>query len=291
MILLYTALTLIAFAANSLLCRLALGGRTIDAASFTSVRIVSGAVMLVAISAIVARPIRTPESDSQLWTPATERSTWLRDWRLSLALFVYAIAFSFAYLSLTAGTGALILFGGVQTTMLIAALVAGERPRPFEWIGLASAVAGLIVLTAPGITAPPLGGSLLMALAGVCWGFYSLWGRGVADPLRSTTHNFVRVTPLSLLVSLATVGRAHVTAPGVLLAASSGALASGVGYVLWYSALAGLTATRAATVQLAVPVLAAMGGVVLLSEQVSLRLVGAAVLILGGIGLAIIGRR
>lgn len=247
--------------------------------------------MLVAISAIVARPIRTPESDSQPSTPATETSTWLLDWRLPLALFVYAIAFSFAYLSLTAGTGALILFGGVQTTMLIAALVAGERPRPFEWMGLASAVAGLIVLTAPGLTGPPPGGSLLMALAGVCWGFYSLWGRGVADPLRSTRNNFVRVTPLSLFVSLATMGRAHVTAPGVLMAASSGALASGVGYVLWYSALAGLTATRAATVQLAVPVLAAVGGVVLLSEQVSLRLVVAAVLILGGIGLAIIGRR
>lgn len=282
MTLLLTTLTLICFAANSLLCRLALGGGAIDAASFTSVRIVSGALMLLPISALAARRSSTPAPPAQ---PA-DRGRSLREWRLPLALFAYAIAFSFAYASLTTGTGALILFGAVQTTMLTSALVAGERPRSLEWSGLVLAFVGLVVLTAPGLAGPPLGGSLSMAASGIAWGFYSLWGRGVDNPLQTTTGNFVRVTPLSLLVSLVTAGRTHVTTSGVLLAATSGALASGVGYVLWYSALAGLSATRAATVQFAAPVLAAAGGVLLLSEPVSFRLVVAAVLILGGIGLA-----
>ena len=283
MTLVFTTLTLICFAANSLLCRLALGGRAIDAASFTSVRIVSGALMLLAISAIASRsrPAALPAAScpSRPSCPALE-------WRLPFALFFYAITFSYAYVSLTASTGALILFGAVQTTMLTAALVAGERPRPLEWSGLALAFLGLVVLTAPGLAGPPLRGSLSMAASGICWGFYSLWGRDVGNPLQSTTRNFVRVTPLSLMVSLATLGRAHVTTSGAVLAATSGALASGVGYVLWYSALAGLSATRAATVQFAAPVFAAAGGVLLLSEPVSLRLIVATVLILGGIGLA-----
>jgi drug/metabolite transporter (DMT)-like permease len=207
-------------------------------------------------------------------------------WRLPLVLFGYAIMFSFAYVSLTASTGALILFGAVQTTMLTAALVAGERPTALEWSGLVLAFIGLVVLTAPGLAGPPLRGSLSMAASGICWGFYSLWGRDVKSPLASTTTNFVRVTPLSLLVSLATIGSAHLTTYGVLLATACGALTSGVGYVLWYAALAGLSATRAATVQFAVPVIAAAGGVVLLAEPISLRLVASAILILGGIGLA-----
>lgn len=207
-------------------------------------------------------------------------------WRLPIALFIYAITFSFAYVSLTASTGALILFGAVQTTMLTAALVAGERPRALEWLGLSLAFIGLLVLTAPGLTGPPLRGSLSMAASGICWGFYSLWGRDVKSALASTTTNFVQATPLSLLVSLAAVGRIHVTTSGLLLAVTCGALTSGVGYVLWYSALAGLSATRAATVQFAVPIIAAAGGVILLAEPVSYRLITAAVLILGGIGLA-----
>jgi drug/metabolite transporter (DMT)-like permease len=280
----YTALSLVAFASNSLLCRLALGGGSIDAASFTSLRIVSGALMLLAISWIAPRP------SSLHAAPRAER--WaLRDWRMPLVLFVYAITFSYAYVSLTAATGALILFGGVQTTMRAAALLSGERPQMSEWLGFASALLGLVILNAPGLTSPPVVGSVLMALSGVSWGFYSLWGRETTDPLAATTGNFIRATPLSLLVSLATLGRAHATAPGVLLAASSGALASGVGYVIWYSALPRFTATRAATVQLAAPVLASIGGVVLLSEPISLRLAISAVLILGGIGVAIAQRR
>jgi drug/metabolite transporter (DMT)-like permease len=293
MTLVYTALTLIAFASNSLLCRLALGDGTIDAASFTSVRIVSGAVMLLALSAIAARPAASalPSSLSPPPSALATKMSWFRDWRLPLVLFLYAITFSLAYVSLTAGTGALILFAGVQGTMRAAALAAGERPHRSEWIGIACAMIGIVVLTAPGITSPPIVGSLLMAVSGISWGFYSLWGRENTDPLGSTTTNFVGATPLSLLVSLAMYGRVHVTAPGVLLAAASGALSSGVGYVLWYSALPNLTATRAATAQLAVPVIAAVGGVVLLSEQLSLRLAISAVLILGGIGIAIAGRR
>ena len=302
MTLVFTTLTLICFAANSLLCRLALGGGAIDAASFTSVRIVSGALMLLAISAIASRsrPARPappalpafarselPRATARLAiAPSARRRPALVEWRLPFALFFYAITFSYAYVSLTASTGALILFGAVQTTMLTAALVAGERPRPLEWAGLALAFLGLVLLTAPGLAGPPLRGSLSMAASGICWGFYSLWGRDVGNPLQSTTRNFVRVTPLSLMVSLATLRLAHVTTSGAVLAATSGALASGVGYVLWYSALAGLSATRAATVQFAAPVFAAAGGVLLLSEPVSLRLIVATVLILGGIGLA-----
>ena len=280
MTLLFTTLTLISFASNSLLTRLALGAGAIDAASFTTVRIVSGAVMLLALSAIAARRNSLPA------LPAPPAPRGFADWRLPLVLFGYAITFSFAYVTLTASTGALILFGAVQTTMLTAALVAGERPRALEWAGLVLACVGLIVLTSPGLAGPPLSGSLSMAASGICWGFYSLWGRNVKSALESTTSNFIRVTPLSLLVSLATIGRAHVTTTGALLAALCGAVTSGVGYVLWYSALAGLSATRAATVQFAVPVIAAAGGVILLAEPISLRLIASAILILGGIGLS-----
>jgi len=212
-------------------------------------------------------------------------------WRSVVALFAYAIAFSFAYLSLTTGTGALILFGAVQTTMMVVALISGERPRRLEWIGLVSAVTGIIVLVFPGLTAPPLAGSTMMALAGASWGFYTLWGRGTNDPLAATTKNFARAVPLAVVASLAAIGRVHVTGNGAVLAASSGAITSGVGYVIWYAALRRLTATRAAIVQSATPVLAALGGVIFLSERVTLRLVIAAVMILGGIALAVLGRR
>lgn len=263
----------------------------IDAASFTTIRVVSGAIALLGIS----MASRTLDVKNSL-TPDLEgpRSPDIKvgpTWRSAVALSVYAIAFSFAYLSLTTGTGALILFGAVQTTMLAAALLTGERPRLLEWVGLVSALAGLIVLVFPGLTAPPLVGSVLMAIAGISWGFYSLWGRGTKNPLAATTVNFVRAVPLAVVVSVAMVVRAHVTTSGAMLAASSGALTSGVGYVIWYAALRGLTATRAATVQLAVPVLAAVGGVAFLSEQITARLFIAALMILGGIGLAILGRR
>jgi drug/metabolite transporter (DMT)-like permease len=206
-------------------------------------------------------------------------------------LCLYAVAFSFAYLSLSTGTGALILFGSVQVTMIAVALASGERPHALEWVGLAIALAGLVALVLPGLTAPPFLGAALMATAGFAWGLYSLLGRGAVDPLGETASNFLRSVPLAAAVSLLTLDQAHLSPRGIVLAVVSGALTSGLGYVVWFAALRGLTATRAATVQLAVPVLAALGGVVTLAETVSLRLALAALLILGGIGLAVAGRR
>jgi drug/metabolite transporter (DMT)-like permease len=206
-------------------------------------------------------------------------------------LFLYAIAFSFAYLSLSAGTGALILFGTVQVTMILVALRTGERPQPVEWLGLLLALGGLVYLVLPRLDAPSPLSSALMTLAGTAWGIYSLRGRGSRSPLAETTGNFIRAVPFILVVLIVSLNGVHLTPTGILLAMLSGAVASGVGYVIWYAALARLTATRAAIVQLSVPVLAAWGGVAFLAEEISLRLILAAVLILGGIALAIAGRR
>lgn len=270
-----TLTALIAFAANSLLCRAALAPGLIDAASFSTIRVASGAVALLFILRLAG---------------GRQASGLAGGWPSSLALFLYMIGFSFAYTSLSAGTGALILFGAVQLTMLLAAIRAGERPPAIEWLGLALAVAGLVYLVLPGVTAPSLSGSLLMAVAGVAWGVYSLLGRSATTPLAHTTGNFLRCVPLVLAVSVLLRHRADATASGVMLAVASGALASGMGYVVWYAALGYLTAVRAATVQLAVPVIAAAGGILLLDEVLSLRLLLASALILGGIGLAVLGR-
>lgn len=273
---LLTGLTLVAFAANSVLTRLALAVPSMDAASFATVRLGSGAAILLALSAASgARP--GPGS----------RAGWLS----AALLFAYAVPFSFAYLTLSTGTGALILFGAVQCTMITVALRTGERPRPAEWAGLVLALGGLVALVFPGLTAPSPLGTALMATAGMAWGWYSLRGRGAAAPMADTTRNFVRAVPLALGVSVLALGQFHLTTRGLLLAVASGALASGLGYVVWYAALRGLTATRAAIVQLAVPALAALGGVVLLHEPVTLRLVGSGAVILGGVALAVLGRR
>ncbi|HEX8845053.1 MAG TPA: DMT family transporter [Pyrinomonadaceae bacterium] len=271
-----TILALVAFAMNSVLCRLALGQGAIDAASFSTIRLGSGAVMLLLITAIFKR--------GKTQTPGG-------NWTSALLLFLYAIAFSLAYINLSAGTGALILFGSVQATMILAALLSGERPRVTEWLGLVLALTGLVYLVFPGLKAPPLLSSSLMAVAGISWGFYSLRGRGAKDPLLATTGNFLRSVPLVVAVNLALVASLHVSARGALFAFLSGAVTSGVGYVIWYSALKGLTATRAAMVQLAVPLLAALGGVALLSEEITLRLLLAGIMILGGVGLALAGRK
>jgi drug/metabolite transporter (DMT)-like permease len=273
---LYTALTMVAFASNSLLNRLALGGESIDAVSYTSIRLISGALMLWLISSL-QKNSAVPKI----------RGSWIS----ASMLFLYAIAFSFAYLSLNAGTGALILFGTVQVTMILAALRSGERPQLLEWLGLLLALGGLVYLVLPGLEAPSLLGSALMTVAGIAWGVYSLRGRGTGSPLADTTGNFIRAVPLILAVRLITLGDVHLSQPGILLAVLSGAVASGLGYVIWYAALSGLTATRAAIVQLSVPVLAAWGGVVFLAEDISLRLILAGAFILGGIALAIWGRR
>lgn len=271
-----TAAALIAFAGNSVLTRVALGRASIDAATFSTVRLAGGAGMLLAATALT-RPAELRLSGS---------------WISAVILFLYAIPFSFAYTSLTAGTGALILFGFVQVTMMVAALSAGERPNGLQWIGLALALGGLTYLVSPGLKAPPLTGSLLMAMAGVMWGAYSLRGRGARDPLQLNMSNFVRALPLAIAVSVLTRSQMVVSTEGILIALASGAITSGLGYVLWYTALRNLTATRAAVVQLLVPILAAVGGVVFLSETISLRLVLSAVVVLGGIALALTaGRR
>jgi len=272
---LLTTLTMIAFASNSLLNRLALGQQTIDAASYTTIRLISGAVMLFLIANLQKKnnvPIL--------------RGSWLS----AGFLFLYAITFSFAYLSLTTGTGALILFGSVQVTMLIAALRNGERPQIVEWLGLSLALGGLVYLVFPGLAAPSLLGSALMVTAGIAWGFYSIRGRGSQNPLADTAGNFVYTVPMILLIRLLTLGNVHLSTNGILLATLSGALSSGVGYVIWYMALRGLTTTRAAIVQLSVPVIAAWSGVLLLSENISVRLLIAGGLILGGIGLSVLSR-
>ena len=267
-----TVLSLIAFAGNSVFCRLALAGPIIDPASYTAVRLITGAVTLWIIAAF-----RRKESFGK------SGGSWIS----ASMLFLYAVTFSFAYISLSAGTGALILFAAVQITMIAVGLYAGERPEILEWLGLFVAISGLIYLVSPGITAPSILGSLLMAIAGIAWGVYSLRGRGASDPVGATTDNFLRTVPLAVGVVLLWLPTLTMTPMGFLWAALSGSITSGVGYVLWYAALPRLTATRAATVQLAVPVLAALAGLVVLSEAISLRLIVSAVVILGGVALAI----
>lgn len=271
-----TVAAMLAFAANSLLCRMALQHGGIDAASFGSIRLVAGALTLMLV--VRLRSGRSPAGRA--------------DWLAAAMLFAYVAFFSFAYLSLSAGTGALILFGAVQLTMLGAGLRAGEMFGPVAWSGFVLAVAGLIYLVSPGVTAPPALGAALMAVAGVAWGVYSLRGRGVADPLAATARNFVRAAPMALLLSalLAGTGSAHADAAGIALAVASGALTSGIGYVIWYAALPSLTAMRAATVQLSVPLIAAFGGVIFLSEAITPRLAFASVAILGGIALVLRAR-
>jgi drug/metabolite transporter (DMT)-like permease len=213
-----------------------------------------------------------------------------KNWISAAMLFLYAVPFSFAYISLTTGTGALILFGSVQATMILSALMSGEKPHSIEWIGVLMALGGLVYLVFPGLSAPSLTGSILMAVAGISWGFYTLLGRSAEDPLSDTTFNFIRSLPFVFAVSAVMYRDVHMTQMGILLAVLSGAVASGMGYVVWYAALKGLTTTRAATVQLSVPIIAASGGVIFMSEGISLRLLMSAILILGGVGLAIMGR-
>jgi len=268
-----TVLALLAFAGNSVLGRLALGEAAIDPASYTAVRLVSGALTLWLITVAIGRRGSAAGSAGS--------------WMAGVLLFLYAISFSFAYVSLSAGTGALILFAAVQFTMIVAGLRSGERPLSIEWLGLSIAVAGLVYLVFPGIAAPSLGGSLLMAGAGIAWGAYSLLGRRVGSPIEATADNFLRTVPFVLAAALLQWPSLSVSSMGLLWAALSGTITSGLGYVIWYAALTRLTATRAAIVQLSVPVIAALGGVAFLSEKITWRLLISSVAILGGIGLSV----
>ena len=269
-----TVLTMIAFAGNSVLCRLALKDTSIDAASFTTIRLISGALVL--------------------WLVASLRGGSRQgngNWLSAIALFVYAIGFSYAYVSLPTATGALLLFGAVQATMIGYGIWSGERLRRLQLLGLVLALGGLVALFLPGLEAPPLLGSALMLGAGVAWGIYSLRGKGAGDPTRVTAGNFMRAVPIAVVLSAITLHGANVDVAGIAYAVSSGALASGLGYALWYSVLPALKATSAATVQLSVPVIAAMGGVMLLGEPITVRLALASAAILGGIALVILERR
>lgn len=273
-----TAITMIFFAANSLLARLALRGGEIDGGSYTAVRIIGGAAALAALIALRKGGVRTIATNGSL--------------RAALALFAYAIAFSMAYLSLDAGTGALILFAAVQITMLGAGIARGERPRVWEWIGLAVAFSGLVYLVLPGLSAPSPVGVVLMAVSGISWGLYSLEARSFRSPIDATAGNFVRASPLALIafITVWAVGRPHASRTGIALATVSGAITSGLGYVIWYTALKGLRTSRAAIVQLTVPVLAGIGGVLFLGERLTVKLVLSASIILGGVALALAGK-
>jgi drug/metabolite transporter (DMT)-like permease len=271
-----TAFTLMAFAGNSLLCRMALGGELIDPASFTALRLTSGAFALITISR-VAGTSKAPQNGRGSWGSG-------------FALFVYAAAFSVAYVSLSAGMGALILFGSVQVTMVGAALKSGEHIGIRQWVGSVAAIGGLIYLVLPGISAPDPLGALLMCFAGIAWGVYSIRGKGNSAPLATTAGNFLRSAPMALIASIVAISWFHLKPMGVLLALISGIVTSGLGYVLWYKVLKSLTTTQASVVQLLVPVLAAFGGVALLSEQVSVRLIAASTLILGGVAMAVLKR-
>ena len=274
--LIFTILALIAFAANSVLCRSALGGDTIDASSFTFIRLLSGALILLAVLKLRRREERTSTKGS---------------WFAGIMLFSYAVTFSFAYNSLTTGTGALILFAAVQITMIMASLVTGNRLHISEWLGVAIAFGGFVYLVMPGVSAPSPAGFVLMTVAGIAWGAYTIKGRGSRNPLMDTAYNFLRTLPAALLLTIVSSGYAHYSPKGIVLAIMSGAIASGIGYTIWYIALGGLSATQAAVIQLSVPVIAALGGVVFVSELITARLALTSALILGGILLVMLGRR
>ena len=288
---LLTVLAMISFAGNSLLCRAALKHSGIDAASFTTIRLIAGALTLwLIVLGMQRRQSTFPQPRN-----ANSRGNWLS----AFALFSYAACFSFAYIDLSAATGALLLFGSVQASMITYGLIKGERFRGRQLLGFICALGGLIGLLLPGFAAPPLTSAALMIAAGIAWGIYSLRGRmkitgSVTNPVGGATAvtagNFLRTVPFAVLLSLAAVASSSIAIDwtGAAYAIASGAIASGIGYTIWYTALPGLTATTAATVQLSVPLITALGGVLLLGESFTLRLAIASVAILGGIGLVVL---
>jgi len=265
---------MLAFAANSILCRVALRGGHIDAAGFTLLRLASGALVLATLARL---------RGLSCWTDGS--------WPSALALVAYAVGFSLAYLFVPAGTGALLLFGAVQSTMIGYGLWRGERLNLLQWLGLAVAFAGIVGLLLPGLSAPPIEGAALMIAAGVAWGIYSLRGRSSASPLGATAGNFIRALAASLPLGAVALPRLAMDAHGAAYAIASGALASGLGYAIWYRALPGLRASSAASVQLSVPVIAAVGGGLLLGEDITARMLAASAAILTGIAVVIRGRR
>ena len=272
----YTGLALIAFAANSVLCRMALGEETIDASSFTSLRLLSGVIVLILILSF--------KKNKTL--PKTKGS-----WYAGFMLFLYAITFSFAYNSLETGTGALILFGAVQITIILMSLLSGNKLHITEWLGVGIAFIGFVYLILPGVDTPSTRGFLLMTTSGIAWGIYTLKGRNSENPLADTTYNFIRTLPFIGAFLLITVKNATYSSEGIWLAIISGGITSGIGYTIWYTALRGLTNTQSAVVQLLVPVIAAFGGVLFIAEKFTFRLTISSLLILGGILFVVLGKK
>jgi drug/metabolite transporter (DMT)-like permease len=266
---------MVAFAANSIICRFALRDGAIDPASFTSIRLASGALALLFLATVTGRR-KSQRHDG--------------DWTSAALLFAYAIFFSYAYISLDAGTGALILFGFVQVTMIATALFNGAKPRVTETIGWLLALAGLVNLLLPGQSAPSIGGTAMMALAGIAWGLYSIRGRSVTNALGSTSINFLFSLAFVGILLAVTVKDLNLSTDGVVLAVISGSITSGFGYVIWYAALNYLSEIQAALVQLSVPALAAIAGVLFLLEPSGWRLIVSTALVLGGIGIALLRR-
>lgn len=274
-IIILTGLALVAFAANSVLCRLALGNEAIDAAGFTIIRLLSGAITLIII-------VGTARNTKGVTTKGS--------WAAGLMLFLYATTFSYAYISLDTGTGALILFGSVQITMILLSLISGTRLHLTEWAGVIIAFTGFTYLILPGVTTPSVTGFILMTVAGIAWGIYTLKGRGSKNPLMDTAYNFLRTTPFVALLTISTFNNMHYSSDGIIMALLSGGITSGIGYTIWYIALGGLSSTQAAVVQLSVPVIAAFGGVVFVSEAITIRLAISAAMVLGGILIVILGK-
>jgi len=271
----FTILALVAFAANSVICRLALKDDAIDPGMFTSIRLFSGAVVLI-IWVFLSKDRKIEKSKGS--------------WFSAAMLFMYAAAFSYAYVSLETGIGALIAFGVVQITMISYSLISGYRLNRLEWFGIIMALAGFLYLLLPGATAPSLIGFLLMTLSGIGWGIYSLRGKNSKHPLVDTAYNFLRTLPFLILLLYFMFRESNFTTKGLLLALLSGAVTSGIGYTIWYMALRGLNSIQASIVQLLVPLIAAIGGVIFVSELISFRLIASSLLILGGIFLLIVKR-
>jgi drug/metabolite transporter (DMT)-like permease len=265
-----TSVAMIAFAANSVLARLALLPEGADPLAYTGIRLASGAVALAIILALFRRGMTISGS-----------------WAASGALFGYALAFSLAYVMLGAGTGALILFASVQIGVIGWAIVKGDRPTALQWLGIGVAFAGLAYLVWPGLVAPSPIGALLMFGAGLCWAAYTLIGRGSSSPLADTTGNFIRCLPLAIALIVVGIWWHGLDWRSAVYASVSGVVASGIGYAIWYAVLPALNRTRAAIVQLTVPAIAGLGGVILIHETLSVRLVVASLAILGGVALAL----
>jgi len=283
----WIGITLICFAGNSVLCRLALKQTALDAASFTSLRVLSGALMLCLLAAH-----RHNGTDDAARPKRGSVPVWFGgNWLSAVALFVYAATLSFAYIDVATGAGALLLFGAVQATMIVAGWWAGERLSVRQWTGFVLALAGMVALLLPGLTAPPLESALLMLVSGTAWGVYSLRGRSGGDPVQASAGNFGRAALLSLALSGLAWSGQRWDSMGAFYALLSGAVTSGLGYAIWYTVLPSLSVTRAATLQLSVPVLASVAGLVFVQEAITLRLVLTSLAVLGGIAMVVLGRQ